>query len=79
MRLINPRGRIVSVREPLASYYASRDGWRVLSNEAEQTREVKKSTECTTREAVELAKSMTDEQLADFIEGDERKTIQKLL
>jgi hypothetical protein len=88
MRLVNPRGRIVSVREPLASYYASRDGWQVLDDAKPQAEQVevetiepdtKKSTDYTVREATELAKSMTPEQLAEFVQGDTRKSIQSLL
>jgi len=37
------------------------------------------STDYTVREARELAYDMTDEQLKRFIQGDDRKTIQKLI
>lgn len=86
MRLINPRGHIVSVREPLASYYASRDGWQVLETtetpapEPVTQPDLKPSSSTyTVREATEMASTMTAEQIADFVQGDTRKSIQKLL
>lgn len=79
MLLRNPRGRIVRIHEPLASYYASRSGWTVLDNAPEPTQEQRKSTDFSTREATAIAKAMTADELAEFVQGDERKTIQKLL
>lgn len=81
MKLRNPRGRIVHIDEPLASYYASRSGWTVLTDEieAEPAQEQKRSTDYSVREALALQPTMSADEFAEFIKDDNRKTLQNLL
>ena len=66
MKLITPEGRTISVN--IDAYLRLKERGYVDPNEL-------KSTSYTIKEAKEMTASMTPEEIREFVEGDERKTV----
>lgn len=69
-KLINPQGREISVNPSLYNRLKKDARYTVVDK--------KKSVDYKVDDVKEMTKTMTDEEIQDFIEGDERKSVEKL-